>query len=192
MMKKIIAMNIMTPDEVRAEEGFNPFDLEAPSRLIFPVFTPMRSKMEDKFGTDMKTWICDIDGTLAIKGDRSPFDWDRVGEDTPNIPVIRMVRALMLAGDNVVFMSGRMDTGTCRQQTEVWLGIHLLHLDKITLFMRAAEDYRPDEIVKRELYEENVEGNYDIIGVIDDRSKVVRMWRKTLGLTVFDVAGNDF
>ena len=33
----------------------------------------------------VKTWIVDIDGTVAIMGDRSPFDWARVGEDLPNI-----------------------------------------------------------------------------------------------------------
>ena len=39
----------------------------------------------------MQTWIVDIDGTVAIMGDRSPFDWARVGEDLPKSPVITVV-----------------------------------------------------------------------------------------------------
>jgi hypothetical protein len=36
--------------------------------------------------------IVDIDGTLAIRGDRSPFEWAQVGIDTVNEPVARVVR----------------------------------------------------------------------------------------------------
>lgn len=42
-----------------------------------------------------KVWLVDIDGTVALRGERGPFDWDRVGEDKPNGPVIAVVRALM-------------------------------------------------------------------------------------------------
>ncbi|MFC7644091.1 hypothetical protein ACFQX6_27630 [Streptosporangium lutulentum] len=42
-------------------------------------------------------WIVDIDGTLALRGDRGPYDWDRVGEDLPNHPVVTIVKALILA-----------------------------------------------------------------------------------------------
>jgi hypothetical protein len=147
----------------------------------------------------VKTWICDIDGTLAIMGDRSPFDWSRVGEDTPNDPVLRVVIALLEADYDVIFMSGRMDTADCRRQTELWLGVQIgQHFPVFCmksccspLFMRAEGDYRPDSVVKRELYETHVKPYYDIVGVIDDRGSVVRMWRE-LGLTVLDVAGNEF
>ena len=144
----------------------------------------------------MKTWICDIDGTVAIMGDRGPFDWSRVGEDKPNEPVVRIVQALMLSGDWIVFMSGRMEQS--RQQTELWLDANIsMPLSFINLrgwddpFMRADDDYRPDAVVKRELYETHVLGNYDIVGVIDDRGSVVRMWRE-LGLTCLQVADGDF
>lgn len=141
----------------------------------------------------MKTWICDIDGTLALKGERGPFDWHRVGEDTPNEPVIRLVAALSAAGEHIVYVSGRMEQ--CRQATEDWLHGHLCDptfcLCK-PLFMRADGDYRPDTVVKREIYEKFIAGEHDVAGVVDDRASVVRMWRGELGLTVLDVAGNDF
>lgn len=145
----------------------------------------------------MKVWIVDIDGTLALKGDRSPFDWSRVGEDLPNTPVIRVVEALLYLGDNIVFMSGRMEQ--CRAQTALWLNanidccnVHVTRSDCCEqLFMRADEDYRPDTIVKRELFDNHVKDRYDVIGVIDDRDSVVRQWR-SMGLTCLQVADGNF
>ena len=86
-------------------------------------------------------------------------------------------------------MTGRMEQA--RRQTELWLDANV-DFTPVALLMRADDDYRPDSIVKRELYETHVKDKYDIIGVIDDRASVVRMWREELGLTVLDVAGNDF
>jgi hypothetical protein len=145
----------------------------------------------------VKTWIVDIDGTVAIMGDRSPYDWSRVGEDTPNEPVLRVVIALLEAHNNVIFMSGRMEQA--RTQTELWLGVQIgkhypvfcMESCCSPLFMRGNGDYRPDNIVKRELYDKHVHGKYDVIGVIDDRASVVEMWRD-MGLTCLDVAGHDF
>lgn len=141
----------------------------------------------------MKTWIVDIDGTLALMGDRSPYDWSRVGEDLPNKPVVRMVEALIYTGDQIVFMSGRMEK--CRKQTELWLcsnvaGVYIP--DGQQLFMRGDDDYRSDEIVKKQLFDEHINGRFDVAGVIDDRDKVVRMWREELGLTCFQVADGEF
>lgn len=151
----------------------------------------------------MKTWIVDIDGTLALMGDRDPYDWTRVGEDLPNEPVIRVVKALLL-NDDLVFMSGRMEK--CRKQTELWLDAnvtgHFWGKDRMgclvgmsgrfPLFMRGDDDYRPDEVVKKQLFDEHINGRFDVAGVIDDRDKVVRMWREELGLTCFQVADGEF
>ena len=136
------------------------------------------------------TWICDIDGTVAIMGDRGPFDWKRVGEDTPNEPVVRIIRALQHTGDLIVFMSGRMEQS--RTLTEEWLHDNVGYPFHCGLFMRKDGDYRADSIVKRELFETHVQPFHrHIAGVIDDRASVVEMWRD-LGLTVLDVAGHDF
>ena len=141
----------------------------------------------------MKAWLVDIDGTLAKRGDRSPFDWHRVGEDTPVEPVIEVVRALAVR-NHIVYASGRMEQ--CREQTADWLHRHvcrsLMPCFHGPLFMRTDGDIRSDTVVKREIYEQFIAGEYDVAGAIDDRAKVVRMWREELGLTVLDVAGHDF
>lgn len=47
-------------------------------------------------------------------------------------------------------------------------------------------DTRCDTIVKREIYEEHIKDKYNVLFVIDDRVKVVDMWREQW-LFVFDV-----
>jgi hypothetical protein len=138
-----------------------------------------------------KAWIVDIDGTVALKGERGPFDWGRVGEDEPNEPIIALVRALMRDGWEVRYVTGRM--GQCRDETLAWLRKHVMSSTLPTdLYMREDDDYRRDEILKREIYETRIRGHFDVAGVIDDRAKVVRMWRDELGLTCLQVAEGDF
>jgi hypothetical protein len=137
----------------------------------------------------LKTWIVDIDGTLALKGERGPFDWHRVGEDAPNEPVITVVQALHSAGHRIVFVSGRMEC--CRDATAAWLDKHLFPVLGMLLMMRPDGDYRPDDVLKREIWETKIRDRFDVAGVIDDRARVVAMWR-SLGLTCLQVAPGDF
>jgi hypothetical protein len=135
-----------------------------------------------------KLWIVDIDGTLALRGDRDPYDWDRVGEDQPNPAVVAVVQALFQAGHPIAYVSGRKER--CRRQTEMWLAAHVGYWDDAEgLFMRGDHDHRSDVEVKREIYDWHFAGQ--VAGVIDDRASVVAMWR-SLGLTVFQVAEGDF
>lgn len=132
--------------------------------------------------------IVDVDGTVALMGSRSPYDETRVHEDRPNWPVIAAVRALYTAGHEVIFCSGRTDA--CRDATEKWLVDHM-ELDWFTLLMRRVGDGRRDAVVKRELFDQHIRHQCNIIGVFDDRRQVVDMWR-SLGLTVFQVADGNF
>ena len=136
-------------------------------------------------------WIVGVDGTLALRGDRPSYDLSRVGEDQPNTPVVTVVRALIRDGNQIRYMSGRMER--CRRPTVMWLRRHVNPATAPAhLWMRANDDTRPDQVVKRELYEEHVRGRYEVEGVIDDRDRVIRMWRDELGLTVLQVADGNF
>jgi hypothetical protein len=132
--------------------------------------------------------VADIDGTVALKGTRSPFDESRVHEDRPNIPVIEAVITEHMAGKRVRFMSGRTDT--CREATEKWLRVHV-GVPYEALHMRPAGDTRKDSVVKRELFDLHVRDFYDVRRVYDDRDQVVAMWR-SLGLTCLQVAEGNF
>jgi predicted kinase len=132
--------------------------------------------------------LVDIDGTVALKCDRSPYDETRVHEDQPNKPVVAAVRAMREAGYSVIFCSGRTDG--CRDATKAWIDQHL-RLPSYGLHMRAAGDMRRDSIVKMEIFDREIRDRWDVLGVFDDRRQVVDMWR-ALGLTVFQVADGNF
>ena len=136
--------------------------------------------------------IVDIDGTIAHMAGRSPYDETRVHEDTPNAPVVEMIKRLRRDGVQIIFCSGRTDK--CRVPTKEWIMKHLDLADEdFVLFMRKAGDQRKDSIVKREIFENYIRGaGFRIIGVFDDRQQVVDMWRDELGLTCFQVAPGDF
>jgi hypothetical protein len=133
--------------------------------------------------------LVDVDGTVALRGDRSPYDETRVHEDRPNAPVIAVVRALWQAGHAVVFCSGR--TQACRDQTEDWLDEHVQEVTYEALHMRSVGDVRKDAVVKAEMFDEHIRHRYRVLLVLDDRDQVVAMWR-SLGLTVLQVAEGAF
>jgi len=132
--------------------------------------------------------LVDLDGTVALMGNRSPYDSARVHLDRPNAPVIRAVRAMYEAGHTIVFCSGRTDDS--RAATEAWLAQHV-GVPYAALHMRKTGDTRKDSIVKREIFDRELRHAWHIIAVFDDRNQVVRMWRE-LGLTVFQVADGNF
>lgn len=135
--------------------------------------------------------LVDVDGTVALRGDRGPYDWSRVGDDLPNQRVIDVARNLWRGGEReVVFVSGRDEV--CRDETEDWLVRHIPWSLPPTLFMRPKGDNRNDAIIKREIYDREIAGTYDVFVVLDDRDRVVRMWREDLGLTCLQVAPGNF
>lgn len=132
--------------------------------------------------------ICDIDGTLALMNGRGPYEWHRVGEDEVNWPVYAAVSALYETHDDqIILLSGR--DGSCRERTERWLKDNgLIHHG---LHMRAPSDNRPDDIVKAELFDKHIRHHYNVRLVLDDRDRVVALWRR-MGLPTWQVNYGDF
>ena len=123
--------------------------------------------------------ICDIDGTLAHNyGGRNIYDLTRVKEDTPDPLVCAVLDGLDSTFGidylDIIIVSGREDD--CRKETEEWLYHNMIPYK--ALYMRKSGDKRDDAIVKEEIYKEFIEPEYCVLGVIDDRNKVVRMWEK--------------
>lgn len=139
--------------------------------------------------TSLPAALVDVDGTLALRGERGPHDLDRVSEDKPNMPVVETVQALHLQGFEIVFISGRQCTEQCRWDTYYWLFDHV-QIDA-PLLMRSAGDFRQDAVVKKGMYDAHVRGRFDVRLVLDDRQQCVDMWRAE-GLTCFQVAPGDF
>ncbi len=133
--------------------------------------------------------ICDIDGTLAQMGDRSPYDWKKVGIDTVNQAVADVVEAMRNDHKVIIFLSGR--DGSALEATIKWLEKYSLSTSKDYLYLRKAGDNRKDTIIKKELYEKYIKGKFSVLFVLDDRDQMVKMWREE-GLTCFQVAEGNF
>jgi predicted kinase len=132
--------------------------------------------------------ICDIDGTLAIINDRSPFDASRCEQDLINTPIAEIVKTYHQLGVKIILMSGRDEN--FRSPTTNWLSYNKIPYDE--LFMRKAGDQRKDSIVKKELFEAEIRGKYFVKFVLDDRNQVVDLWRLDLGLPCLQVNYGDF
>lgn len=131
--------------------------------------------------------VIDVDGTLAERVDRSPYDWGSISNDTPRHAVAELMNLLYINGKTIIVVTGR--DGICAEATRKWLTDNKLLFHE--LYTRAEGDKRPDEIVKQEIYENHIKGRYNIDFILDDREKVVHMWR-SLGLNCFQVADGNF
>ncbi|MEU7700825.1 AAA family ATPase [Streptomyces sp. NPDC015492] len=132
--------------------------------------------------------MCDIDGTLALRVDRGPYDFTRCDRDLPNASVRDALRAFRQAeGDRIVLLSGRSEDH--REITEAWLARHGVPYDE--LWMRASGDGRGDDLVKAELFDAHVRHRYAVRVSLDDRDRVVALWRR-MGLPTWQVAYGDF
>ena len=135
-----------------------------------------------------KCIICDLDGTLCLHQGRSPYDLTKVSEDKPNDPLVDLLRVLSGSID-VIFFSGREGTKQCREDTAKWIN------DNVNipyqLYMRKEKDYRPDEVIKEELYNEIIKDNYYCVAIFDDRNRVIKKWRE-MGLLACQVYEGNF
>jgi hypothetical protein len=149
-------------------------------------------------------FIFDIDGTMANGKHRQPLirskpkNWPaykRLAFDDSVIePVMRVFHAVRNAGHKTFICSGRSEDE--RSLTERWLSDKCIinvqdrafESNAVTeLYMRSANDHREDSIIKMEILNNIIRPRgYQILGVFDDRNRVVQAWRKE-GLFVFHV-----
>ena len=130
--------------------------------------------------------IVDIDGTLAHMTNRGPYDTSKYLDDAVD-SVIRNLVDSQARKHNIIIVSGR--SAEFRSVLIEWLGKHGIFWDR--LFMRPAGDTRNDAIIKDELFEKHIAKNYAVDFVLDDRNRVVDMWRAK-GLKCLQVQPGDF
>lgn len=138
-----------------------------------------------------KAILCDLDGTLALLGERSPYDASTAEEDALNHPVANILEVYNhqdVFEVTVILITGREDR--FRPETERWLQKYGIEYE--ALYMRKSGDQRKDTVVKREIFEKFVAPKYEVLFVLEDRDQVVAMWRKELGLTCLQVEYGDF
>ncbi len=146
----------------------------------------------------MKTIIVDLDGTLALNKHREHYlkgskkDWvayfEASKDDKPNKKIINLVNLLKSSGYRIHIFSARADI--VRQDTINWLSRNCVSFDHIT--MREINSFTPDEELKKKwLFDFYPDYLDEVEFILDDRNKVVSMWR-SLGLTCLQVADGNF
>jgi len=145
-----------------------------------------------------KAVICDIDGTLMDISKRVangfPFvvneqDLVHYNSDVPNRPVVECVKALMLAGIEMIFVSGRTDLGWNITSDQIIEACD--YQQTFALHMRKQGDFRKDSVIKQEIYDKYIKDSYEVLFCLDDRNQVVDFWR-SIGLPCFQVAEGNF
>ena len=166
-----------------------------------------------------KSVIFDLDGTLAIIDKRKEhatqsngkINWNEffnpahISFDEPNEPVIKLAQMFKQQGFEILIFSGRNDR--MYERTVEWLewndvpfDLLVMRADKfqgrtwpVAEYNPATPDmrYMPDEILKKAMLDEFMEDINDVYLVVDDRDKVVKMWR-SLGLNTWQVAEGNF
>lgn len=145
-------------------------------------------------------FILDTDGTVAIhtEDQRGHYEYSKISGDQPNQPVIDLAVYLHRYMAPLV-VTGRADIDDCRVDTVAWYRQYFPEsfCNDMRLFMRPAKlsngkpDYRPDFIVKKEIYDKSIRDRFNVRYAIDDRLQVCRMWHHDLGLTVLRVGDPD-
>ena len=148
------------------------------------------------------TIIFDLDGTLALIDKRRDLsrkpngkidfkilhDPSNIYLDKPNMPVVKMAQLFAQDGFNIVIFSGRSDK--TKFTTKSWLTHNRVPFHKLVMRPHKTMNFIPDDILKRDMLDTHVDIN-DIFMVVDDRQKVVAMWR-SLGLICIQVADGNF
>lgn len=137
-------------------------------------------------------YLFDIDGTLAHRVNRSPYDEYSAINDDFDLAVGTTMCALLDCGFNIILLTGRKERG--RATLLKWLSSKLdsRYYSKLsTILMRQDNDNRPDEIVKKEMYQLEIQNKFNVVAVFDDRDKVVNMWR-SIGVKCFQVSPGHF
>ena len=139
--------------------------------------------------------IFDIDGTLADVSERihhvkkKPKNWNAffqgMAQDKAIHSMVRLCNILYESGIKIVLCSGRNEEH--RPQTVQWLAQQGVNYHK--LILRRDGDMRSDVIAKREMLA-GIDRS-EILFVVEDRSRVVEMWRSE-GLVCLQCAPGEF
>ncbi len=146
------------------------------------------------------TVIFDLDGTLALVDKRREiakkpngkidfnifYDPQYIELDEPNSFVIDLAKMYKRDGYEIVIVSGRSDR--TKEATDRWLEKYGVLYDR--MIMRKRKNFTPDNELKERWLEKYLDPD-NIHVVVDDRQRVVDMWRRN-GLDVFQVANGNF
>jgi len=132
----------------------------------------------------MKAVIFDVDGTLAdvssirhhLARPSGMKDFESFHSESINVPphehVVRMLREFKREGHAILVVTARQ---------EKWLWHTLLWMDENAiphdhLFMRANGDFRPDFVIKRDIFNRISKAGFDVKHAVDDNPAIITLW----------------
>lgn len=132
--------------------------------------------------------VFDLDNTLChMNGKRTPYEWDKVVLDDIDEIVHQQLLWYSEKGYTIIILSAR--DGAAEKPTVKWLEKYKIPYD--LLLLKAVDDFRRDQVVKKELYETFIKGKYNVHVWYDDREKVVEAIRG-LGIKVMQPENGNF
>jgi hypothetical protein len=146
-----------------------------------------------------KAIIVDIDGTLADNSHRKDLAIQKnfeeftrqSGADEPFQWALDIVNMGLSKGWTILLVTGRSDKFA--SLTTLWLQekCGFTGDTDFRLFMRKEGDNREDTIIKAEVFENEIKDNFEVLFAMDDRTRIVKMWRSK-GIITLQGADGDF
>ena len=168
---------------------------------------------------EVPTVIFDIDGTLADIEHRRPFvtgkkkDFDSFNAamdgDAPNDPIVELLWMCDYAAKQIIFCTGRMEQyrevtrnfllDKCWFESTYHTGVKCSresierHIDTFLMMRPDERRHDPDSEIKQDMLNEilKIVDKRNILFAVDDRKRVVDMWRAN-GITCLQVAEGNF
>jgi predicted kinase len=126
--------------------------------------------------------IFDLDFTIMYRQNRGPFEYAKADTDKVDPKAKWMIQRWIDDGINVILLTGRDATEDSINAIRKALGIP--QKEKMDgkyfpyeIIGRNEGDRRSSVIVKKELYEKEVEGKYNVLMAFDDDQEVVDMYK---------------
>lgn len=173
-----------------------------PTRWLLPSFN-VEPISHDKMLP--KAIICDLDGTLSHRklllsdyiSYRSFYDYSKCDTDEVDVLVADVIKGLHQQGYTIIFVSGRksecmqltrnfIEKATGLSESDYWLFMRDETKDVHVNASNGKLQDDPDDKVKYRLFNQYIRYNFNVIGAIDDRKRVVALWEQ-LGLRVLNV-----
>jgi hypothetical protein len=142
--------------------------------------------------------IVDLDGTLCDTSHRTHFvekfpkNWDGfydgIPDDQPNVWCSIIMENIKM-NCKIIIVTGRPMKQKVFDDTVEWLDKYNIPYHE--LHCRDVHDFRSDVEVKREIYRDQIKGNYNVLFCLEDRSRVAQMWREE-GLVCLQCAKGDY
>lgn len=142
---------------------------------------------------DLDGTLCNIDHRLHFIKSEGKKDWKgffgSIIYDRVNIWCLTIINKFK-KDHLIIFCSGR--PSDYEQITLTWINNYFESgRDYDKLYMRERNDYRNDFLIKQIIYRFNIKPQYNVLFCLDDRERVVEMYRNE-GLTVLACAKGDF